>query len=745
MLIPRLNPFCLSSFTLLLLYCSAWSLDGFGQEKPDSSHKPLKENLLLNIEDMYEREVEDLLNVKVSIASKKQESLFDAPFSASVVTREDIKRAGATSIMEAFRLMPGLVVREQSNGNYDIHLRGGSNVQRNTIFSVSANTTTLVMINNRPIYNYYLGGTFWETIPIDLNDVERIELVRGPSAAMYGPNAVSGVINIITRQPAERGIYAVANAQQGSHDTYINNASVGYKPNKKFSAIFSGNWQGRGRHQDTYYNYPLNDYVSPDDMVFPVPLGQAYPNPQQAMRKYGLNTFINYNPSLKLNFDFSAGMQDSEVQKAYSENFATPLTTARSRSYYTDLIVRMGKLYAQFSYQNGTQEEGLGTLGQKWDFNTIDGVVEYDLKIGGLSLKPGVNYRHAIYDDTPYVDVVLKTGQFNGSREITSLAAYLRGEYALINNRLRLVAALRVDRFNFPDEPYLSVQLASSFKIDSRNLVRFVYARANRSANIIFTYADRFLSNFNGQGVALEVSGNQNLQLLTRNTYELGYRAQFGDNLQLDIEAFYNHTDNYADFLYTNTVTRDIGGVPTTIQPFETQNVPLVTRQQGVTLSLNYAIKRLQFRPFVTIQQIELRNASSFTNTEGALFAPGINNPANNNFRSNIGSKEEHQGTPNIFAGAFLNYQIGRFNININPYFLGSQRFYSFQAGNYPDGRGIADISSKFILNAKIAYAPMSNTSLFVSGRNLLDQREAEFFRSDIIGRTVFGGIQFEF
>src|SRR5687767_11368224 len=118
----------------------------FGQE--DSVRKGHYEGLTL----------EDLLNTKVETVSKKTERLFNAALSASVLTKEDIQRIGATSIMEALRQMPGVIIREQSNGNYDIHLRGMDNVPPNASFDM-ASTTTLVMINNRPIYSYLRGGT----------------------------------------------------------------------------------------------------------------------------------------------------------------------------------------------------------------------------------------------------------------------------------------------------------------------------------------------------------------------------------------------------------------------------------------------------------------------------------------------------------------------------------------------------------------------------------------------------------
>src|SRR5687767_615534 len=152
-------------------FCMSAVTNGFSQA--DTTKKNMYDDLSLK----------ELLNIKIISVSKKAEFLFDAPLSATVVTKEEISRAGCTSIMEALRLVPGMIVREQSNGNYDIYLRGMDNAPPNAPFE-GGSTTTLVMIDDRPIYNYLRGGTFWETLPIDINDVEKIEVVRGPAGAL---------------------------------------------------------------------------------------------------------------------------------------------------------------------------------------------------------------------------------------------------------------------------------------------------------------------------------------------------------------------------------------------------------------------------------------------------------------------------------------------------------------------------------------------------------------------------------
>src|SRR6188768_1063761 len=179
-------------------------------------------------DDLYTLSLEELMNIPINSASKKDETLFDAPLSSYTITRADIDKSGATRIMEALRLAPGVIVREQTNGVYDIHIRGLDNILRTSEAYTKSNLTTLVMIDNRPVFNHNLGGTFWETLPIDLNDVERIEIVRGPSAPLFGPNAVTGVINIMTKRSSAKR-YVNANVQYGTPSTTIANAAFGKK------------------------------------------------------------------------------------------------------------------------------------------------------------------------------------------------------------------------------------------------------------------------------------------------------------------------------------------------------------------------------------------------------------------------------------------------------------------------------------------------------------------------------------
>jgi iron complex outermembrane receptor protein len=690
--------------------------------------------------------LKDLLNVKIVSASKKAELLFEAPLSASVITKEEIQRVGCTSIMEALRLAPGMIVREQSNGNYDIHLRGMDNVPPNSAFDVTSNTTTLVMIDNRPIYSYLKGGTFWETLPIDINDVEKIEIIRGPAAALYGPNAVNGVINIITRQTKKDGFHVVGNSQQGNHHTSINNASIGYQGNK-WSMIASCNYQHRDRSQNSYFEFSRNMWLDRPSYFIDFTgdtvrnVDTRYPKPELAMNKYAGNLFLNYTPKEKINFNISGGLEHSLVQKVSTENELTPLSTAVSDSRYADLRVNFNGLVGQLSYRNGTQSTDYDP-GNKYDFTTLDANLEYNYTSGKLSIKPGISYRNAVYDDTKYSDTIQKAGIFNAEGQIISKAASLRAEYKLLNNKLRLVGGISANQFNYPDTVYTSYEVAATYRINKENLVRIVYSQAPRSSTIFDTYVDQTVAYFPSgykKFTRMALQGNKNLHLLTTRMFEVGYRAKISSKLNIDLELFDITGKNYSTLVQTAS-HRSIVGTDTLItRPLTPFNLPLQLLQKGITVSVNFSSKKLQLKPFITVQKTTMKNYAPYSNTPDAGMGP-------NNIYSAMGSKQTLKSTPTVFGGASVNYvPNAKWNFNANGYYYSSQTYYHLSNVLFNDGiRGIDHIEGKLILNANVSYEIINGLHLLINAKNLLNNKSREFFRTDRTPVMIFGGANFE-
>jgi hypothetical protein len=134
--------------------------------------------------------LEQLGNLEVTTVSKEPEAVWKTPAAIFVITQEDIQRSGATNIPEALRLAPGVEVARITSGEYAIGIRG---------FNSRLSRSVLVLIDGRTVYTTFTAGTYWETQDTLLQDIDRIEVIRGPGGTIWGPNAVNGVINIITK------------------------------------------------------------------------------------------------------------------------------------------------------------------------------------------------------------------------------------------------------------------------------------------------------------------------------------------------------------------------------------------------------------------------------------------------------------------------------------------------------------------------------------------------------------------
>jgi iron complex outermembrane recepter protein len=141
-------------------------------------------------EDLTDLTLEQLSNVVVTSVSRREERLSEAPASIYVITAQEIRASGATTIPEALRLAPNLDVARADAVQYAITARGFNNVLANKM---------LVLIDGRTVYTPLFSGVFWEAQDVFLDDVERIEVISGPGATLWGANAVNGVISIITR------------------------------------------------------------------------------------------------------------------------------------------------------------------------------------------------------------------------------------------------------------------------------------------------------------------------------------------------------------------------------------------------------------------------------------------------------------------------------------------------------------------------------------------------------------------
>ncbi|GCC51102.1 TonB-dependent receptor [Chryseotalea sanaruensis] len=668
-------------------------------------------------EDYYELSLEDLMNIPINSASKKDETLFDAPLSSYTITKSDIEKSGATSIMEALRLAPGVIVREQANGMYDIHIRGLENLTRTNGSFLKTNSYTLVMIDNRPVFNHGLGGTNWESLPIDLNDVERIEIVRGPSSPLFGPNAVTGVINIITKRLTDTSMLANVNVQAGTLGTTIANASVGKKFNDQLSLIVSGNFQDRDRVDEEYYNATTGTYV-PLTTLFPdqTTRDERYPDPSRSLNKWGVNAFITYKASENISADLSVSHQQAEFQKIFVSN---PLSDGKTDNTAFNLTLGIHDLKIRTSYLSGYALDLRTTVPRSEnDYTVADVNAEYDIKLNDkYTLTPGLSYQTVTFDDRDYVNPGAGViGLFNAENTINTLAGFLRSDLNF-TDKLRVLAAIRIDKFSTPDEAYLAYELAATYDINEKNLIRAAITRSNSGSFMGYNYLD----------IAGAQVGDDNLDLITVDMIELGFRSKITKNVQLDVDVF----------------VQDVKGLTAILQASPTQqkffNVPTTAQQIGTTISLNFVPNdKIQFKPFVTLQKTETSDLPSIY-LDPALPSPPFPPVTYNN--------STHKYTPGTYGGFYFNYRPStKANVNISAYYLGEQTQYDASYDDtdsstpqYANGQ----IDGKFIMSAKASYEVVKNLNVFLNARNFLGADTREFYAADRTAGLYTGGISY--
>jgi iron complex outermembrane receptor protein len=153
--------------------------------------------------------LEELMNVEVTSVARTATPLSATPAAVEVITSDDIRRSGATTLAEALRLAPNLQVAQVNAHDWAVTARGFSGASVNT---GSLADKLLVMIDGRSVYTPLFGGVFWDVQHVPLEDIDRIEVVSGPGGSLWGANAVNGVINIVTKGALQTqgGIVSVA-------------------------------------------------------------------------------------------------------------------------------------------------------------------------------------------------------------------------------------------------------------------------------------------------------------------------------------------------------------------------------------------------------------------------------------------------------------------------------------------------------------------------------------------------------
>ncbi len=146
------------------------------------------------VPDLSQVSIEDLMNIEITSASRKEQRVADVAAAVFVITQDDIRRSGMTAIPDLLRLAPGVEVAQINSNKWAVSVRGFNALYANKL---------LVLIDGRSVYNRIFSGVLWDTEDLMIDDIDRIDVIRGPGAAIWGANAVNAVINIVTKATAD--------------------------------------------------------------------------------------------------------------------------------------------------------------------------------------------------------------------------------------------------------------------------------------------------------------------------------------------------------------------------------------------------------------------------------------------------------------------------------------------------------------------------------------------------------------
>lgn len=450
-------------------------------------------------QDLTELSLEALLDIEVTTVSKQAETLADAPAAVYVLQVEDILRSGARTIPEALRLVPGLHVARVDGQRWAITARGFNGIVADKLE---------VLIDGRSIYSPLFSGVFWDAQDVFIPDLERIEVIRGPAATLWGSNAVNGVINIVTKQAqSTQGVSAYA----GGGDEL---------------KAFAGLRYGGSLRSDLAYRLHLRHWDRDAALTAD---GERASDAMQ-MTHAGLRT--DWTPNQADSYTLVANGYQNRLQNVdpalNPEGQDNEQSGANLLTRWSRLLSGGSEISVQFYWDHSerTQVGSFGEIRDTWDVQ-----FQHAFSLGeSHRLVWGAGYR-LTQDEQDNPPLIVFTP---AERTVHSAHAFLSDEIR-ISEATALTLNARIE-----DNEYSDVDVQPSLRLrhspDDKTTLWAAASRALRLPNRLDTDVLVPIPDFG-------VQGNPDFEPEEAWTYELGLRRAVNSSLSLDATVFYSDYD----------------------------------------------------------------------------------------------------------------------------------------------------------------------------------------------------------
>ena len=635
--------------------------------------------------DLTELSLEELMDIEVTSVSKKVQKLADAAAAVFVITDEDIRRSGVTSIPEALRMVPGLQVARIDSNKWAITSRG---------FNGRFATKLLVLIDGRSVYTPFYSGVYWDLQDTLLEDIERIEVIRGPGAALWGANAVNGIINIITKH---------------AKDTQGGLLTAGFGTEERgFGGVRYG-----GKHGDDLYYRAYAKYFNRDSFV------DADGNDQsddwdELRAGFRTDWETSNHTSFTFQGDIYDGSSNEKLKYADQTLLSTTIEDQEADVAGGNLLTRWNKTFSKSSdmalqaYYDRT-ERRTTTLEELRD--TFDMDFQHRFALGRRQeIVWGLGYRLTTDNNTESEALTLDSED----RSDNLYSIFAQDEIIIIDDLIHLTLGSKLEH-----NDYTGLEVQPNARLlwtpHRRHSIWASVSRAVRTPNRAehdVHFNSEFIEVISGApSFLVSLNGSSDFESEEVLANELGYRVMPTESLSVDIALFYN--------IYDNLRTIEVEDIDTSsfIITLNGDN-----KMDGVTygaeLAADWRISNwwlLQTAYTYLLMDLDMDEDSSDTTSE-----------------SIEGSSPKHQLSirsskdlgPNTELDLWIRY-----------------------VDELPD----LDIQSYITLDVRLSHNLLKNLELSIVGQNLLDNQHAEF-RQEIIEilpieveRSVYGKITWRF
>ena len=537
--------------------------------------------------DLTQKSLEDLMNIQVTSVSKKEQRTSQAAAAVFVISREDIRRSGALNIPDLLRIVPGLDVAQIDAGRWAITARG---------FNGQYSDDLLVLIDGRTVYTPIFAGVFWDSQNVALDTIERIEVIRGPGAAVWGSNAVNGVINIITRKA------------DATHGGYVA-GGLGYIGTGPEALVYDGKVGGLGAYRINAEGFHYNSLPT---------FGGIDGRDDWRLVHGGFRTDSTFSARDSLTTEGEVYRGNSGEMATVPVSLAPPETaTIALHDIYSgwNLLTRWNRTISpqsDTSLQVYFDRTSRNDSTYNFDLNTLDIDFQHHLLWGARQdIVWGLGYRVSSDGSSPTLRIVLTPND-----RVTQLfSSFVQDEITLLPDSLSLSLGARLEHNDYTGFDF-QPSARTVWTLNSKNMVWGAISGADRTPSRLDTGIRFNYAALPGPGnlpMLVSLFGNPNYKNVRLTAFEVGYRNTWTSTFSVDSTVFYNRYRD-VDSVEPGATTIETNSAPVHLLVPSTLGNGLHGETHGLelfanwkvtsfwTLSPGYAFLSMHLHPFAGSQ-----------------------------------------------------------------------------------------------------------------------------------------------